>query len=135
MNTFANTQNELLRRRIRVSTTSRQTGAANKISMDWKTQLSASSNTPKNTHRTERKRRRKMHLFPPFNAGCIIVRAARSPLLIFFFLYFFSLFSKVDFRPRKRIREFEENQPSGKISLFSLSSRINKLISRQHPFR
>jgi len=62
-----------------------------------------------------------MHLFPPFNAGGIIVRARAFAALNIFFLYFFSLFSKVDFRPRKRIREFEENQPSGKISLSLLS--------------
>ena len=128
MNTFANNTNEFFTTttttpKIRVSTMSPQTGAANKFRSIGKPKFPY-HRTPRilieQRERERERERRKMHLFSPFNAGGIV--RARSPLS-----YFFSLF-KSHFPPRKRIRRAKKTNRRGR----SLSLSFSLVLSFSH---
>jgi len=127
VNTFANNTNEFFTTttttpKIRVSTMSPQTGAANKFRSIGKPKFPYHRTPRILIEQREREREREKKNASLFSVQCRGHRSRAFAALIFFFSF------QKSFSTKKEDKKSEENQPSGKISLSFSLPRINKRI-------
>ena len=122
VNTFANNTNEFFTTttttpKIRVSTMSPQTGAANKFRSIGKPKFPYHRTPRILIEQREREREREKKNASLFSVQCRGHRSRAFAALIFFFSF------QKSFSTKKEDKKSEENQPSGKISLSLVLSR------------